>query len=97
MRGEVRSLFKEEKREYRWWVLELVKWWGLYHKGILPDSRGWLYNNGLFIEAMLIIESEYNRVQVEEVERAKGGVRLTGRTREEWEREKERRWKLAME
>lgn len=47
---------------------EYMRAFSLYQKGILPNAQGWLNESQKFIDAMVIIENEIKRSEIESVE-----------------------------
>ena len=48
---------------------DYIKAYGLYEKGNLPNGIAWNNESNKFIQAMMILENEFNRKNNEEIEK----------------------------
>jgi hypothetical protein len=50
---------------------EYLRAFSFYKNNILPHGRGWLEESQKFLDAMIILENEYKKVELEKIERKK--------------------------
>ena len=59
---------------------EYIKAFSFYEKGCFPNGVGWLNESNRYIQAMLILENEFNRIQNKELDHARTRTKSSFKT-----------------
>ena len=50
---------------------EYIRAYSLYKKDIMPNGSGWINESSKYLDAMVVIENELSRIEVEELKKRK--------------------------
>jgi len=52
---------------------DYIKAYSFYEKGFMPNGGGWVEESNRYIQAMMIISNEYNKIYEKSIEKIKNG------------------------
>ena len=58
----------------------MIKTYGFYEKGFLPNGKGWGEETNKFIQAMMVLENEFNKQKNKVIENGRSNTRSSNKS-----------------